>query len=112
MDDEIIDTVLAKGIQADARRRHALFGWVVMKDPPDYPGKFTARLVTETQTPYVLVAATLAEIQEALPARLVWLKRQPADPPEVLEIWFPNSRLIYAFSNEPIAQGRSTWAGI
>ena len=88
MNDEIIDAVLAKGIQADARRRHALFGWVVMKDPPDYPGKFTARLVTETQTPYVLVAATLAEIQEALPARLVWSERQPADPPEVVEIWF------------------------
>ncbi len=89
MNDEIIDATLAKGIHADARRRHTLFGWVVMKDPPDYPGKVIARLVTETQTPYVLVADTLAEIHAALPARLARSERQPADLPEVVEIWFP-----------------------
>ena len=88
MDDEIIDAVLARGIQADAKRRHTLFGWVVIKDPPDYRGKFTARLVTETQTSYVLVADTLAELQEMLPPDLERLLRQPADPPEVVEMWF------------------------
>ncbi len=89
MNDEVIDATLAKGIHTDAKRRHALFGWVVMKDPPDYPDKFTARLVTETQTPYVIVADTLAEIHAALPTRLVRSERQPAYLPEVVEIWFP-----------------------
>ncbi len=88
MNDEIIDATLVKGIHADAKRRHALFGWVVIKDPPDYRGKFTARFLTDTPTPYVLVADTLAEIHAALPARLVRSERQPADPPEVVEIWF------------------------
>ena len=88
MNDEVIDATLVKGIHADAKRRHALFGWVVMKDPPNYPGRFTARLVTNAQTPYVLVADTLAEIHAALPAKLIRSERQPADLPEVVEIWF------------------------
>jgi hypothetical protein len=37
----------------------------------------------------VLVADTLAEIHAQLPPRLVRAGRQPADPPEVVEIWFP-----------------------
>jgi hypothetical protein len=45
--------------------------------------------VTETPSPYVLVADTLAEIHAQLPPHLVRAGRQPADPPEVVEIWFP-----------------------
>ena len=60
-----------------------------MRDPPEYPDKVVARLVTETPSPYVLVANTLAEIHTQLPPYLARAERQPADPPEVVEIWFP-----------------------
>ena len=60
-----------------------------MRDPPDYPGNITARLVTtEGQAPYVLVADTLGEIQAALPPGLVRTERQAAEPSEMVEIWF------------------------
>jgi hypothetical protein len=36
----------------------------------------------------VLVADTLAEIHARLPEGLARAERQPADPPEVVEIWF------------------------
>jgi len=88
MQDEIIDAVLARGLHADACRRHPLVGWIVMKDPPDYPGKFSARLVTNVPSPYVLVADTLAEIHAWLPPLLERSDRQPGDLPEVIEIWF------------------------
>ena len=40
MDDQIIDAAMAKALQADTARTHALSGWLVMRDPPDYPGRF------------------------------------------------------------------------
>ena len=83
--DQVIDAAMARGLHADACRSHALVGWVVTQDPPEYPDRVTARLVTETPSPYVLVADTLAEIH----AQLARAGRQPADPPEVVEIWFP-----------------------
>jgi hypothetical protein len=87
MDDQIIDAAMACSLHADACRSHALVGWIVMQDPPDYPGKFVARLVTNRQTPYLLLADTLAGVQEQLPSGLVRSDRQPADLPEVVEIW-------------------------
>ena len=63
-------------------------GWVVTRDPPEHPDKVVARLVTEAPTPYVLVADTLAELHAQLPPYLARAGRQPADPPEVVEIWF------------------------
>jgi hypothetical protein len=89
MHDEIIDAVQACGLHADACRRHPLVGWIVMKDPPGYPGKFSARLVTDAPTPYVLVADMLAEIHARLPPMLERSGRSPDDLPEVVEIWFP-----------------------
>jgi len=62
MADQIVDAAMARGLHADACRAHALVGWVVRRNPPEYPGKFAARLVRAG--------------------------RQPADPPEVVEIWF------------------------
>ena len=88
MQDEIINAVLARGVQADARWQHPLVGGIVMKDPPDYPGRFAARLVTNTPSPYLLVADTLAEIHAQLPPKLKRSERQPADLPAVVEIWF------------------------
>jgi hypothetical protein len=64
-------------------------GWVVLLDPPEYPDTVVARLVTDTRSPYVLVADTLAEVHAQLPLCLTRAERQPADPPEMVEIWFP-----------------------
>ncbi len=91
MVDRIIGAELARTIHADACRTRPLVGWIVMRDPPDYPGKFVARLVTNLPSSYVLVADTLAEIHTALPPGLVRKDRQPANPPEVAELWFADT---------------------
>jgi hypothetical protein len=88
MDDQIIDAVMARSLHADACRAHPLVGWIVMHDPPDYPDRFVARLVTAAASPYILVADTLAEVQAALPHGLKRSARQPADLPDVVEVWF------------------------
>jgi hypothetical protein len=88
MSDQIIDAVMARGLHADACRAHALVGWVVMQDSPEYPDKIIARLVTDAPSPYLLIAETLAEMHGQLPPQLVRKARQPVDPPEVVEIWF------------------------
>jgi hypothetical protein len=62
---------MARALHADACRDHALVAWIIMQDPPDYPGKFTARLATRGPLPYVLIGETLAEVQEQLPPGLV-----------------------------------------
>jgi hypothetical protein len=40
-------------------------------------------------TPYILVGHTLAEIHARLPQGLERSDRQPSDPPDVVEVWFP-----------------------
>lgn len=89
MPDQIIDAGMTRSLQTDTCRTHPLVAWIVMRDPPEYPDKVTARLCAATPRPYVLVADPLAEIHAALPAGLVRSGRQYADPPEVVEIWFP-----------------------
>jgi hypothetical protein len=88
--DQIIDAGMARSIQADAARTHPLLAWVVTHDEGTYRGQFVARLLTDAPTPYVLLAETLGELHAQLPLlpRLVWSDRQPADPPEVVEVWF------------------------
>jgi orotidine-5'-phosphate decarboxylase len=88
MSDQIIDATMARALHVDACRAHALVGWLVMQDLPEYPDKVVARLVTDAPSPYVLAADTLAGIHDQLPPRLVRKEPQPADPPEVVEIWF------------------------
>ena len=75
MDDQIIDAAMARGLHGNACRGHPLAGWVVMRDAPDYPDKVVARLVTDVPSPCVLVADTLAGIQEQLPPGLVRSER-------------------------------------
>jgi hypothetical protein len=87
--DQIIDAAMASGLQADAIRAHPLVAWIVTRDEAAYPGEFVARLVTSEPTPYVMVADTLAGLQAQLPTGLTRTDRQPADPPEVIEVWFP-----------------------
>jgi hypothetical protein len=65
-----------------------LVAWIVMWDTPGYPDQVIARLATKRLSPYVLLADTLAGAQEQLPPGLVRSGRVPADPPEVVEIWF------------------------
>jgi hypothetical protein len=48
-----------------------------------------ARLVTDAPTPYLLLGHTLAEVQTQLPPGLERSERQPSDPPEVVEVLFP-----------------------
>ncbi len=88
MSDQIIDAAMARALHADACRDHVLVGWIVMKDPPDHPRKFTARLAASRPSPYVLIGDTLAAVQEQLPSGLVRSERQPGDSPEVVEMWF------------------------
>jgi hypothetical protein len=38
---------------------------------------------------YALLGHTLAELEAQLPPGLECVVRQPADPPEVVEAWFP-----------------------
>lgn len=77
MPDQIIDARMAAGLHADACRAHALVGWVVMRDPPEYSDKVIVRLSTDGPTPYLMVADTLAELQVLLPPGLVRMERQP-----------------------------------
>ncbi len=65
-----------------------MMGWIVMRDQPDYPDEFVARLISGTPTPYVLLADSLDGLQAQLPVGLIRSERQPVDPPEVVEIWF------------------------
>ncbi|WP_158932265.1 hypothetical protein [Acidisphaera sp. S103] len=50
---QIVDAVMARALQSDAVRTYPLFAWIVMRDLPEYPGAFVARLVTNTPTPYI-----------------------------------------------------------
>ena len=86
--DQIIDEAMARSIQADAARTHPLLVWIVTHDEGTYRGRFIARLVTKAPTVYVLLADTLGELHAQLPPGTRWSDRQPADPPEVVEVWF------------------------
>jgi hypothetical protein len=88
--DQIITADMARSLHADACRNHALVAWVVMWDLPAYPERYAARLMTSgaAPSPYLLLADTLAGVQEMLPPGLVRSERMPADALEVVEIWF------------------------
>ena len=87
--DQIVDAVMAHALQADAIRTHPLVAWIATRDEAAWPGEFAARLVTDAPTPYVLLSDTLTGLRAQLPTGLTRTDRQPADPPEVVEVWFP-----------------------
>ena len=72
-------------------RTHPLVAWIVTWDEVAWPGEFVARLMTSGPTPCVMLADTLAGLQAQLPTGLARTDRQLADPPEVIEVWFPAS---------------------
>ena len=85
--DQIVNAVIARSLQADAMRTHPLVAWIVFRDEATWPGTFVARLVTDAPTSYVLLADTLGGLEGQLPTGLVRTDRQPADPPEVVAVW-------------------------
>ena len=85
MPDEIIDCMMACAIQADARRNWRVVGWIITANPPEYPGKFVARLLSGHPSPYVLLDNTLSGLRTQLPPGL---RRQPAQPDGAVEVWF------------------------
>src|SRR6476469_1839902 len=90
--DQLIDAAMARALHADACRTHAAVAWVVLWDLPAHPERYAARPATSgaapSPSPYLLLAATLAGVREMLPPGLARSERMPADPPEVVEIWF------------------------
>jgi hypothetical protein len=85
--DQLIDAATARSLTRDVRRDHPLVGWIVVRDQPR-PGAFTARLVADVPTTYVIHAETLVELRAILPAGLERSDRQPHDPPDLVEVWF------------------------
>jgi len=85
--DQVVDKAAARSLTADAARDHRLVAWVVVQDQRQQ-GVFIARLAADAPTPFVLRAETLAELRSQLPAGLVHSAQQPADPPDLVEIWF------------------------
>jgi hypothetical protein len=87
--DQIIDAAMVRSIQADVERARPSLAWAVGRDEeaptPEVSGTPGNRC---PDPPYVLLADTLGELHGQLPAGLARSDRQPADPPEVLEIWF------------------------
>jgi hypothetical protein len=88
-EDQIIDAAMAGALQSDAIRRHPLVAWIITREEATWPGEFVARLITDGPTSYVMLADTLAGLRGQLPTGLARADRQPADPPEVIEVWFP-----------------------
>lgn len=92
--DKVINAEVAQSLSADVARDHGLVGWVVVRDQPT-PSAFVARLVTDEPTPYALQAATLEELRAQLPPGLTPSGPQPADPSDLVEIWFLTSRVVF-----------------
>jgi hypothetical protein len=86
---QVIDVAMGRSLRAGATRDHPLFGWIIMRNLPEFPGAFAARLVTDAPTPHILLGHTLAEVQVQLPPGLVHSGRQPSDPPAAVEVWLP-----------------------
>jgi hypothetical protein len=55
---------------------------------PEYPEKIVARFATAHPSVYVLLADSLTAMRQLLPPGLELSERLPADPPDVVEIWF------------------------
>jgi hypothetical protein len=63
MSGQIIDGVMPCAIQADAAGSHPLFAWIIMRNPPEFPRAFVARLVTSAPTPYMRRSHRLSDRQ-------------------------------------------------
>lgn len=60
----------------------------VYRGPLDFPDQYAARLFDlQSPTPFVVVKASLEEIQDAIPARFFRMNRQAPDDPVIVEVW-------------------------
>ena len=93
MFDRLLTAEAAQAFQDEADRDRTLLTWVVMEaeDSADIIARPTALGIGAQ--PYVLVAATLAELHSMLPGGLLRSPRQSGDPPGVLETWFRALRI-------------------
>jgi hypothetical protein len=74
------------------RLRERLPMWVVYRPVTrEYPGKWVARMHVTLPEPkptrFVLVHDTLSDLREMLPVGLSLIDRDPADVPEIEEVW-------------------------
>jgi hypothetical protein len=74
------------------RLRERLPMWVVYAPVTrEYPGKWVARMHVTLPEPkptrFVLVDASLADLRRLLPLGLTRFDRDPADVPEIEEVW-------------------------
>jgi hypothetical protein len=67
--------------------------WTIYKNPLDYPDRFVLRRcvvgrggILHDADP-VLVTHTLAQARAAVPVWCVCLGRNPADEPQIVEVW-------------------------
>jgi hypothetical protein len=69
-------------------RQYGMAEWFVTWIGSDQNGWMSARLVVDVPTGYVLPAETLVILRSLLPQGLVRTAREPADPADVLEVWY------------------------
>jgi hypothetical protein len=86
--DRIVTPETARHLQAEAMRQYGMAEWFVTWIGSDQNGWMSARLVVDVPTGYVLPAETLVILRSLLPQGLVRTAREPADPADVLEVWY------------------------
>lgn len=82
----------AQALQDDATARGVWLIWFINDADPAHPGKVTARAHTEDHIggvylPGALVADTLDELRDKMPAGLTRRDRAPVDPAGIVETW-------------------------
>jgi hypothetical protein len=87
MDDRVITPQLATALHQHALQLSTHPVWEITAGGPGLTGVLLARLITDRAMPYVLVAPSLEDLRTKLPPGLVRADRQPADPPDVIEVW-------------------------
>jgi DUF438 domain-containing protein len=89
--DQVIATRKAEELHSECMEQGVLPMWTVTWNTSDYPRKAVARLTMTIdvvlQSPYVLIADSLEELREELPAHLIKLERHPGDDPVIVEVW-------------------------
>jgi hypothetical protein len=90
--DVVLNPEAAQALQTFASRGGDLLMWVITYHPLDYPSHVAARphrtIPKAGALPMVLLADTVEEMRERLPAGLTRMTRALADDPCIVEVWF------------------------
>jgi hypothetical protein len=91
----VLTAEAAQALQDESDRNRELLTWVVMVD--EVTAEAIARPIAPGRSalPCVLLAATLDDLHGQLPAGLTWSPWPPADPPNVVEVWYAVGRQIF-----------------